>query len=404
MPSHRTICLNAKQVRVIHAFYNSRNSLEIGTSLNMSQSALSRALFGAEESLGVSLFQRGWSGTEPTALGEIVIAQCLRVIENMEQVERSDLENPSDHLRLPVFTRWHHLQAVAAIVQTGSASAAAAALGIKQPAISQTLRALSFYVSPKLFTRGKSGLVPTDAAFSLAALWQRIESELSLIPTLLEQAAVGLVGRVSVGMLPFSGQDIVMKVFGDLTRDYPHLRLVGVPGSYNSLCEALRRREIDLVIGILRDPPPYVEFVETPLFDEHLTLIAHRDHPCHSENLTIEDLARLSWIVAPHGTPIRQYFELLFRDQGVVPPAQTCEILSFANAEQMIIDSDAIALLSYSSVQLKTLRPELRRVDLALPNTRIPIGLTRVGGEEPSQVIGVFLDQFRDRVSALGLT
>ena len=57
----------------------------------MSQPAFSRTLNSAEGQLGVALFQRGWSGSEPTALGEIVIDQCRRITAEFETLERGVL-------------------------------------------------------------------------------------------------------------------------------------------------------------------------------------------------------------------------------------------------------------------------------------------------------------------------
>ncbi|MBN8194803.1 hypothetical protein JI667_22145, partial [Bacillus sp. NTK074B] len=85
-------------------------------------------------------------------------------------------------------------------------------------------------------------------------------------------------------------------------------------------------------------------------------------------------LARQSWVVAPHGTPVRRYFETVFRRLGAVPPAQSYEIWSFADAEQMIADSDSVALLSYSDETLAELRPDLKRVAFDLPDAGISVG------------------------------
>ena len=395
--------LSSKDVRVICAVADGRSASVAADRLHMSQPALSRILNGLEARLKVALFQRGWSGTEPTAMGEVVIGQCRRILNDIEHVERDHLQQHGARLRLSLHVRWRHLMSVAAIVRTGSASAAAMKLGVRQPAISQAIGEISGYLRQELFVRRHDGLSPLPTAYVLAALCDRIHNELANLPSLMKQAGSGLSGRIAIGMLPFSGQDLVMRTFGKLTRSHPRLRLVAVPGSYNSLAEALQRREIDLIVGILRNPAPFKNFREERLYDEQFALVARRDHPCHSRPIGIEVLAELNWIVAPHGTPVRSFFEAMFREFGREPPAQSCEILSFANAEQMIIESESIALLSYSKAGLAKLRSELRRVDFTLPRSRIPIGLTSLGGYKSNPPVASFVDLLKTTMKLAGL-
>lgn len=389
--------LTAREMRVIRAIAEHRRLAAAAEVLAASQSSLSRALAEAEARLGVTLFQRGWTGSEPTAPGDVVVDQCQRILGDIEAVERDALSPRAP--RLAALVQWRHLSALAAVVATGSATAAAARLGIRQPAVSQSLRELAAYVDAPLFTRRSAGLEPLPPAFALAALWQRIEDELTALPAQLIEAEAGLSGRVAVGLMPFSGQSKVMAAFGDLTRVHPNLRLIGVPGNYTALCEALRRREIDVIVGLLRSPAPYPGFTETPLYDERFTLVARHDHPVHLGPVTIETLAAQRWIVAPHGTPVRRYFETVFRRLGAVPPAQSYEIWSFADAEQMIADSDSVALLSYSDRTLALLRPDLRPVAFDLPDSGIAVGLTRIGDQPPSPAVAAFAQALTARLA-----
>ena len=388
-----TLPLTARETRVIRALADHRRLSAAAEALHLSQSSLSRALAAAEAQLGATLFQRGWTGAEPTAAGDLVVAQCQRVLGDLDAVASS----LAPRSRLVPHVQWHHLAAVAAVVSTGSATAAARQLGLRQPAISQALGALSAFAGP-LFQRRSAGLDPLPAALALAALWPRIVHDLGQIPALLTQPATGLTGRVAVGLMPFSGQRSVMAALADLTRLHPHLRLIAVPGNYTALCEALRRREIDLIVGLLRAPAPFADFAEAPLCDEDFTLIARADHPVHSGPLTIDTLAAQAWIVAPHGTPVRRYFETVFRRLGALPPAQSYEIWSFADAEQMIADSDSVALLSYSPATLARLRPDLRRVEFPLPDARTTVGLTRLAELPPSPALAAFARALAQRL------
>lgn len=391
-----TLPLTLREARAIRALADHRRLSTAAGVLGMSPSALSRALAGAEGRLGVTLFQRGWTGSEPTPAGDLVVDQCQRVLADLERVEREALGARVP--RLAARIDWRHLAALEAVVQAGSASGAARLLGLSQPAVSQALRDLAAGCGVPLFTRRAAGLEALAPAQALAALWLRVQEDLRALPALLESAAQGLVGRVAVGLMPFSGQARVMAAFGDLARGHPNLRLIGVPGNYTALCEALKRREIDVIVGLLRSPAPWPGFIEEPLAAERFTLVARRDHPVHGAPMTIDTLAAQRWVCAPHGTPVRRYFETVFRRLGAVPPAQSYEIWSFADAEQMIADSESVALLSYSDQTLATLRPDLRPLDFALPDAGVAVGLTRLASPAPSPAVTAFATALKARL------
>ncbi|MEC7763131.1 MAG: LysR family transcriptional regulator [Pseudomonadota bacterium] len=391
--------LSARHVRVIRALSEHRRLSEAAESVAMSQPAFSRTLHDAEARLAVPLFQRGWSGSEPTATGEIVIDQCRRIAADLEQVERGALAHEGP-LRLPKLVRWRHLRAVSAVVRHGTVSAAARSLGMSQPAVSQSLGDMTAYISPALFIRRRTGMEPTDAARAMAALWDRVSAALADIPALIAETGDALVGRVSVGMLPFSGQTLVLQAFGEITQAHPRVQLVAVPGGYDTLIEALRRGEIDLILGVLREPSPFPEMEEEHLYYEDYMMIARADHPVHTRRPTMAELAKEQWIVAPHGTPIRRFFDRMFRAAGTLPPAQSAEMFSFSNAEQMILASRSIALLCYGKSGLRNLPEALRPVDMRLPGSRVSIGITRYAESPPSDAVTTFLSILRARVRA----
>ncbi|MCB1411029.1 MAG: LysR family transcriptional regulator, partial [Rhodobacteraceae bacterium] len=80
------------------------------------------------------------------------------------------------------------------VVECGSATGAAGLLGVRQPAVSQALRELAGFVPCPLFDRHSAGLDARPAARALAALWSRIEAELTALPALLTDAASGVTG------------------------------------------------------------------------------------------------------------------------------------------------------------------------------------------------------------------
>ncbi|GAB4356175.1 MAG: hypothetical protein Kow0026_15790 [Oricola sp.] len=390
-PGHLTL----KQVRAIDAVARARGIAEAASLLNTTQPVVTRAIQSAETMIGTPIFQRGWGGAEPTARGEAIVHRCGAALRLVGRAESEIEAIAGIRPNLSAFLRWHHLEAVAAVVRFGSASQAARRMGMTQPAVSRAIAAISDYGRQPLFQRRRNGLEATPQAQRLAGLRDELLELLDVSNDAAPRARRGLIGRLAVGMLPFSGQDLVLKTFGELTRTNPDLRLMAVPGSYAMLANALLRGEIDCMIGILREPPPFPDLEEVFLYHEEFTLVARRDHPCHARARSMSDLKSENWIVGQHGTPVRAYFDGLFETIGATPPAQTCEIHSFAGAERLVMESGSIALLSYSERQLANLPPALRKVEVDLPDALTSIGLTVKKNSGMTRIVRLFEDRLR---------
>jgi LysR family transcriptional regulator, regulator for genes of the gallate degradation pathway len=368
--------LTIRQVRAINAVATHASLAHACEHLNASQSSLSRYIAEAEHGLGHRLFQRGWTGMEPTSEGEVVIAHCRRMVSSIQAVQA---ELRGSGARTPDLTHhltWEMLGAADAVRTTGSVSAAAEYLGQSQPNVSRALAKLATAIGRPPFRRTRTGMAASKDVIVLCDLYGKLLLDVMALPSLLAAMSAEVTGRVSVGLLPFSEQALVMKAFGVMLRRHRHVRLQAVTGSYAALIDGLRQDELDFVVGPLRDPPPYDTLEEMRLYRESFAMVVREGHPLASGEPSLADLVNENWIVAPHGTPTRRYFEELLIKQGLTPPAQTCEIVTFSLAEQMVLHSDAIGVLTYSKQKREALREGLKIVPIDLPDSDRDIGLT----------------------------
>lgn len=383
--------ISIKQCRVIEEIAKRRSESLACESLNLTQSNVSRTLSMAEKSLSCKIFHRGWGGSNPTTEGEFVISHCNAIMREIRAIETQLKELSGLDALLSAYAEWRHLITVNALVELGSASAAAERLGQSQPAVSRTLSSLENMVRQPLFYRRKQGLEPKEEARLLASLYRTAAPHARSIVQSLNNMPDSLTGSLHVGMLPFSSQNIVPKAFGALSNEYPYLRLQAMQAPYHMLINALRKKEIDCFLGLTRQLPLTADLIEIPLIAAKYRLIARDNHPVHDHAVSLQDLANENWIVAPHGTPIRNYFETLFDSIGSTPPVQTIEMLTLNSAEQMILYSNGVALLVYDHGSDDKLPDNIKFVDIDLPNSDCMIGLThRKGDEEPAlqQFIG----------------
>lgn len=397
----RTPVLTIKQVRVISAVASYASLARASDQLNTSQSSLSRSIAEVEGRLRQQLFARGWTGMEPTSQGEIVIARCRHMMSSIQTAQEALRASGARLADLGHHLAWELLGAVSAVITTGSVSAAAEYLERSQPDISRALAKIAAATGRPPFERTRSGMKASADALILADLHTKLLMDVMTLPDQLEALSGKVTGRVAVGLLPFSEQDIVVKVFGEMLGRHRHVRLQAVTGSYAALIDGLRQGELDFVIGPLREPPPYDVLAERHLYDEFFAVIARADHRLAKGRRKLKDLVGENWVVAPHGTPTRRYFEELLIGQGLVPPSQTCEIVTFALAEQMVMNSDVIALLTYSPARLKTIAKGLKALAVELPANARAIGLTYRRDQPLTAAQQAFLDILGQRAVKL---
>lgn len=397
----RTPVLTIKQVRVISAVASCASLARASEQLNASQSSLSRSIAEVEERLRQQLFARGWTGMEPTSQGEIVIARCRHMMSSIQAAQDALKAAGARIADLGHHLAWDLLSAVSAVKVTGSVSAAADYLERSQPDISRALARIAAATGRPPFERTRSGMKATGDAVILADLHTKLLMDVMTLPEQLEALSGKVTGRVAVGLLPFSEQDIVVKVFGQMLSRHRHVRLQAVTGSYAALIDGLRQGELDFVIGPLREPPPYDVLEERHLYDEFFAVIARADHRLAKGRRKLKDLVGENWVVAPHGTPTRRYFEELLIAQGLVPPSQTCEIVTFVLAEQMVINSDAVGLLTYSDRKLQMVSNRLKSLDLDLPENKRGIGLTFRKHQAFTPALEIFFNMLRKEALTL---
>jgi DNA-binding transcriptional LysR family regulator len=384
--------LTIKQVRVISAVATYASLARASEQLNTSQSSLSRCIAEVESSLHQRLFERGWSGMEPTSQGELVIAHCRQMMSSIRGAQEALKAGGARVADLSHHLAWDLLGTVSAVRRTGSVSAAARYLERSQPDVSRALAKIAAAIGRPPFERTRAGMKATSDAVILADLHSKLLIDMMALPEQLQALSGKVTGRIAVGLLPFSEQDIVVRAFGEILGRHRHVRLQAVTGSYAALIDGLRQGELDFVIGPLRSPPPYDTLEELHLYDEFFAIVARSGHRMAKAKPKLKDLVHENWVVAPHGTPTRRYFEELLIAQGLTPPAQTCEIVTFFLAEQMIIHSDAIALLTYSPERLKTLQNGLKVLPVDLPHNARPIGLTYRRGQPLNAAQRTFLN------------
>jgi len=158
------------------------------------------------------------------------------------------------------------------IVEMGSFSQAAAALGVVTSALSQQISRLEGELSTRLLQRSATGVRPTDAGL---AFWRQAQLALRHVDAAAGSAQLArLSGRVSVGLPPTTASVLGLPLMLAMRERYPDVRLHLVESLSGHLATMLNARQLDLAIVFQADAAR--RWSIAPLIEERLFVIGAR--------------------------------------------------------------------------------------------------------------------------------
>ena len=166
------------------------------------------------------------------------------------------------------------MRALNAVVEEGGFSAAARALGISQPAVTQAVRDLERDAGVSLFERRGREIRPTALCAELhrmTAAMQRTETEAE---RLLERHAKLEVGEFRVGL----GNSMPgMAMIRDFRRAAPGVKVSVELGPWSQIVEAVAEERVD--VGVLPNVPDDPRFERRTALVQDVVAIVAPDHP-----------------------------------------------------------------------------------------------------------------------------
>ncbi|TGD96386.1 LysR family transcriptional regulator [Methylobacterium nonmethylotrophicum] len=166
---------------------------------------------------------------------------------------------------------WDHYRAALAVIEEGSLSGAARALGLTQPTLGRQIAALEQALGVALFTRSPAGLAPTEAALTLAPYARSLKATAEALHRAVTAEAEGLVGRVRVTASEVVGAEVLPPILAALHARHPDLALDVV---LSDRMQDLLRRDADIAVRMA--PPTQDALVARRVGTVRLGLYAHR--------------------------------------------------------------------------------------------------------------------------------
>ena len=194
---------------------------------------------------------------------------------------------------------WSLYRSFLAILQAGSLSAAARALGLTQPTLARHVAALEEAVGLTLFTRSQQGLAPTEAALELKPYAEQLAATTAAMLRAASGQGQGIKGSVRVSASEIIGSQVLPAIFAGMRAMHPALEIELV---LSNAVENLLRRDADIAVRMVE--PVHEALVVKRIGRVTVGLHAHRDYLARAGTpRTLEVLQKHSVIGFDRETP-----------------------------------------------------------------------------------------------------
>ncbi|KMO09918.1 LysR family transcriptional regulator [Methylobacterium indicum] len=166
---------------------------------------------------------------------------------------------------------WDHYRAALAVLEEGSLSGAARALGLTQPTLGRQIAALERALGVALFTRSPTGLAPTEAALILAPFARSLKATAAALHRAVASEAEGLSGRVRITASEVVGAEVLPTILAGLHARHPGL---AVDVMLSDRMQDLLHRDADIAVRMA--PPTQGALVARRVGIVRLGLYGHR--------------------------------------------------------------------------------------------------------------------------------
>jgi LysR family transcriptional regulator, regulator for genes of the gallate degradation pathway len=369
--------------------------------VHLSQPAVTQAIARLEERFRSRLLDRRPEGMFPTAEGDVLLIRVRRMFDMLAEGAARAVRLAGRRDGTPV-ANFHtrvtaaQLRALVAIRAGGNFSLAARSLGISQPSIHRAGRDLEKLSGMALFVPGRRGIELTPPAEAFARAVMLAEAELGQGLDELTRLKGRDATRIGVGSMPLSRSEILPAACDTLLREAGGVQIRIVDAPYGELLRSLRYGELDVLIGALRTPLPAEDVVQEPLFDDPLAIMAGPGHPLAGRSrLTLDDALAYPWIAPPRDAPAGAY---LYRALGIgamdTTPVRVVTS-SMVLVRGMLARGNYLTILSPRQAAVEIELGLMVPLDLPLPGSARPIGLTTRAGWMPTPTQARFLDLLR---------
>ena len=194
---------------------------------------------------------------------------------------------------------WELYRSYLSVLQEGSLSGAARALGVAQPTVGRHIDTLEQQLGVSLFTRSQQGLLATEAAQALKPFAQSMQANAAALLRAAEAQGSGVRGTERISASEVVGAEVLPPVIAGLQGQYPELNVELV---LTNRVQDLLHREADIAVRMVA--PEQGSLIARRIGDIELGLHAHRRYlDARGTPQTLEQLTEHALIGFDQETP-----------------------------------------------------------------------------------------------------
>lgn len=293
-----------------------------------------------------------------------------------------------------------HLRTLAEIAERGSFSAAAEALGISQPAVSQQMRALERDVGETLIDRSGRGVQLTDRGRVVLRYAQRMLALSDEFHRELADSEGELHGALVVVSSTGLGEHMLPLLLGGFRAEHPRVSVSLHIEATSTVIDRVLAREAELgVVGAVR---PHRALVYEPFLRDRLILAVPAGHRFAGRTVELAELVREPLILQQPGAGVRAVIEEELRRAGIRPRDLfvAMELGLQESAKAAVEAGFGVSFLSQLAVERELRLGTLATADVAGIDPMRDFATVRLASQAPSRLVAAFLDWSRPRLAA----
>lgn len=249
-----------------------------------------------------------------------------------------------------------HAQMILTIVREGSITAAARALSITQPTLSQTVRQIETQLGEPIFLRGHASVRLTPAGELYVQAARRIiqaETQLAEAISLLRGRAEG---TLRIGLLEHRSQELLPQVLPDFFSAYPGICLEVCESNNADIEQKLLSSEIDMALVSGESRHPKIEYRQ--IASEEIVLLAGKKTALaqripSGSTIGLREAEHERFVLPSSHVARRHYYTELLASCGIEPDiAMICDNIGAAKRTcagcSLVMLAPFISLLSDS--------------------------------------------------------
>jgi len=265
-----------------------------------------------------------------------------------------------------------------AAVRCGSLSAAAAELGLTQPALSKSILELERSLGVRVLERGRRGVTPTESGEALVARGRAIDAELRAAADEVDAIRHAGRGRVTVGCGPSEATRLLPLALEALHASDPGLRVTVLYGLNEALMPMVRQGEVDFALSSVPRTASDPDLQHEALHTDSAVVVAHAAHPlAHRRSVRPAELVGQRWVLARRRELERRALDDLLLQAGLDPIEAEIETTSATLMKAIVLQGAHLSFLPRELIHWEERAGLLRALPVAASQWARAVGITR---------------------------